>query len=193
VVSGFVLWRIPWDSNHLTQVRCSCVSWELHILYEMPLASYHVAELHVTETITFDWAYMASFDKLLNRSVLTSGDCVRTDRDHSTEHPTFSLTHSIQFSLWSKYRFILSKNYPQFVETKWFNYFHKSQPQHLCGQLSPLQPLISVCLRLLLVLFFHSISLGKEAGAWIWPLFTIWCRGQEWLSYISTLPYIFMA
>jgi hypothetical protein len=61
----------------------------------MPLASYRAVELHVTETITFDSAYMASFDKLLSRSVLTSGDCVDTDRDHSTEHPTFSLTHSL--------------------------------------------------------------------------------------------------
>jgi hypothetical protein len=32
----------------------------------------------------------------------------------------------------------------------------------------------------------------KAAGAWSWPLNSIYCRGQEWWSYISTSPYVFM-
>jgi hypothetical protein len=34
---------------------------------------------------------------------------------------------------------------------------------------------------------------GKAAEAWSWPLTLIWCRGQEWWSYISILPYVIMA
>jgi hypothetical protein len=33
---------------------------------------------------------------------------------------------------------------------------------------------------------------GKAAGAWSWPLTSIKCRGQEWWSYTSIPPYIFM-
>jgi hypothetical protein len=38
-----------------------------------------------------------------------------------------------------------------------------------------------------------SIPGGKTAGALSWPLKSIWCRGQDWWSYIFTSPYVFMA
>jgi hypothetical protein len=34
---------------------------------------------------------------------------------------------------------------------------------------------------------------SKAAGAWSWPLTSIWCRGQEGWRYSSTPPYVFMA
>jgi hypothetical protein len=34
---------------------------------------------------------------------------------------------------------------------------------------------------------------SKAAGAWSWPLTSMQCRGQEWWSYTSIPPYIFMA
>jgi hypothetical protein len=33
----------------------------------------------------------------------------------------------------------------------------------------------------------------KTARPWSWPLISIWCRWQDWRSYASTLPYVFMA
>jgi hypothetical protein len=33
----------------------------------------------------------------------------------------------------------------------------------------------------------------KAAGVWSRPLISIYCRGQEWWSYISTPPYVLMA
>jgi hypothetical protein len=34
---------------------------------------------------------------------------------------------------------------------------------------------------------------GKATSAWKWPLTSISCQSQEWWSYTSTTPYIFMA
>jgi hypothetical protein len=34
---------------------------------------------------------------------------------------------------------------------------------------------------------------GKAAGAWIWPLTSIKCRGKEWWGYTSNPPHVFMA
>jgi hypothetical protein len=33
----------------------------------------------------------------------------------------------------------------------------------------------------------------KGAGTWSWPLTSVLCRSQEWWTYNSTLPYVFMA
>jgi hypothetical protein len=33
---------------------------------------------------------------------------------------------------------------------------------------------------------------GKVTGAWSWPLTSIWYRGQEWWSYTSTPPCVFV-
>jgi hypothetical protein len=41
--------------------------------------------------------------------------------------------------------------------------------------------------------YWGSISGGKVAGAWSWPLTSIKWRGQEWWSYTSAHPYTFMA
>jgi hypothetical protein len=38
--------------------------------------------------------------------------------------------------------------------------------------------------------FFLRVNM---AGAWRWLLTSIYCRGQEWWSYNSTPPYVFMA
>jgi hypothetical protein len=38
-----------------------------------------------------------------------------------------------------------------------------------------------------------SFSRDRAAGAWSWPLTSIWYWGQEWWNYTSTSPYVFMA
>jgi hypothetical protein len=38
-----------------------------------------------------------------------------------------------------------------------------------------------------------SFPAGKAGGPWGWPLTSIWCRNQEWWSYTTTPPYVFMA
>jgi hypothetical protein len=34
---------------------------------------------------------------------------------------------------------------------------------------------------------------SKVAEAWSWPVTSIYCRGQEWWSYTSVAPHVFMA
>jgi hypothetical protein len=40
---------------------------------------------------------------------------------------------------------------------------------------------------------WDSFLRRKATRAWSWPLNSIWCRGQQWRSYTSTSPYIFMS
>jgi hypothetical protein len=61
------------------------------------------------------------------------------------------------------------------------DFIYPQRPDRLWGPLS------------LLSNGFRGFFLGsKAAGSWSWPLTSVWCRGQEWRSYIFTPPYVSM-